>query len=220
MNNHLVRQIQTRMDTLKLNPKALSLKAKLNETGVRDILEGRSKHPRTDTVAKIAKALGCAVADLTGEAPSRERAKVDSVRIFELDVRAFAGLGTDNDNEPLESPEAIVGTYTFPANNFREAYGAQPDGVRLIAVRGDSMIPVLFPGQRVMVDTTDQVPSPPGVFVIWDGMGLVLKRIELILGSDPPSVRISSDNKNYQTYERTLEEISINGRVIGVWARM
>jgi phage repressor protein C with HTH and peptisase S24 domain len=91
----------------------------------------------------------------------------------------------------------------------------------MIAVRGDSMIPTLWPGQRCMVDTNDRIPSPPGVFVVWDGMGLVLKRLELIPGSgDPMRVRIMSDNPKYTAYERTLDEAHINGRVVGVWARM
>lgn len=39
------------------NPRSLSLKAGLNATAVRDILEGRAKYPRYDTVEALAKAL-------------------------------------------------------------------------------------------------------------------------------------------------------------------
>jgi hypothetical protein len=35
--------------------------------------------------------------------------------------------------------------------------------------------------------------------------------------SEPPRVRISSDNGKYDAYERTLEEAYIQGRVIGQW---
>jgi phage repressor protein C with HTH and peptisase S24 domain len=155
-----------------------------------------------------------------GESPMR---KVDTVTIHELDVHAAAGLGTDMDGDIMAGEEAgaVIGSFTFPSSGFREAYGAQPDGVKMIAVRGDSMIPTLWPGQRCMVDTNDRIPSPPGVFVVWDGMGLVLKRLELIPGSgDPMRVRIMSDNPKYTAYERTLDEAHINGRVVGVWARM
>jgi len=226
MSSYVAKQIERRMKVLNLNPKSLSQKASLNDTAVRDIIEGRSKNPRHDTLQKIAKALACTLSDLTGERPMRppvEKMRGDTVTIHELDVHAAAGLGTDMDGDIMAGEEsgAVIGSFTFPSSGFREAYGAQPDGVKMIAVRGDSMIPTLWPGQRCMVDTNDRIPSPPGVFVVWDGMGLVLKRLELIPGSgDPMRVRIMSDNPKYTAYERTLDEAHINGRVVGVWARM
>jgi phage repressor protein C with HTH and peptisase S24 domain len=84
---------------------------------------------------------------------------------------------------------------------------------------GDSNVPSLNPGEKVIVNPADKVPSPPGFFVVWDGLALVLKRVEYVPHSDPPRVRISSDNPRYQPYERTLEEAYIQGRVIGSWQR-
>jgi phage repressor protein C with HTH and peptisase S24 domain len=51
--------------------------------------------------------------------------------------------------------------------------------------------------------------GPPGV----DGMGLVVKRLEHVPMSDPPRVRIISDNPHYTPYECTADEINIVGRV-------
>ena len=79
------------------------------------------------------------------------------------------------------------------------------------------MTPTFNPLDRVMVDLSDQTPSPPGVFVIWDGLGLVVKRVEHLAHSDPPRVRITSDNPKYQPYERILGEAYIQGRVLGKW---
>ena len=131
-------------------------------------------------------------------------------------------MGGDGEAAILASQEAgaILGTFAFPRASFREMVPGPAEGVRVIAVRGDSMQPTLWPGQRVMVDINDKTPSPPGIFVVWDGLALVLKRIELVAGSDPMRVRIMSDNPKYTTYERTLDEAHINGRVVGVWARM
>ena len=44
-------------------------------------------------------------------------------------------------------------------------------------------------------------------------MGLVAKRLEHIPNSDPPVVRIISDNPRYGAYDRTAEEVSIIGRL-------
>ncbi len=116
--------------------------------------------------------------------------------------------------------EATRALYGFPAAGFRELYGAPPEEVRILEVVGDSMTPELWPGQKVMVHLRDRQPSPPGVFVLWDGLGLVIKRIELLAQSDPPRLRISSDNRQYAVYERTIDEVHILGRVIGRWARL
>ena len=54
---------------------------------------------------------------------------------------------------------------------------------------------------------------PPGVFVIWDGMGVVARRVEHVVRSDPPTVAIKSANPEYRTYKREADEVNIIGRV-------
>jgi transcriptional regulator with XRE-family HTH domain len=46
----------------------VSRKAKLGETAVKDILSGKSKRPEFDTLAAIARELGCSVSDFVNEA--------------------------------------------------------------------------------------------------------------------------------------------------------
>lgn len=55
-----------RMRMMKLSRRALSLKAGLSEGAVKAILAGHSKHPRHDTLEKIADALACNVSELLG----------------------------------------------------------------------------------------------------------------------------------------------------------
>lgn len=52
-----VRNMQRLMDEQSLNPRKLSLLAGLNATAVRDMIEGRSRFPRYDTVQALAAAL-------------------------------------------------------------------------------------------------------------------------------------------------------------------
>lgn len=219
------REIRRRMDVLKLSPKRLSLEAGLSETAVKDILSGRSENPKDDTLAKLSKRLACTVADLTGDRPESRRAtqSADVVSIDELDVHVAAGVGTSDDTGALMASHeagAVVGTHVYPANSFREAYGINPGRIRIIPVRGTSMEPELWSGQRVMVDIEDKTPSPPGIFVIWDGLGLVLKYVEVVADSEPVRVRISSAHPQFKPYERLVGEAHINGRVVGVWKRM
>ena len=63
----------------------------------------------------------------------------------------------------------------------------------------ESMEPLLSSGDRIVVDTSQRVPVPPGIFVIWDGMGVVAKRVEHLPHLEPPKVIIKSLNPEYQT---------------------
>jgi hypothetical protein len=53
-----VKNLRRLMDEQKLNPRKLSLLAGLNATAVRDMIEGRSRFPRYDTVQALADSLG------------------------------------------------------------------------------------------------------------------------------------------------------------------
>lgn len=215
------------MDLLGLDQKNLAKRAGINETGIRDILIGKSKNPRSDTIDKISRALGCTVHDLMGitrqTSRSARAANDDSVQINELDVHVAAGSGFSDDAGGLmaaHEASAVVGVHIYPAESFREAYGINPQRIRIIPVRGTSMEPELWSGQRVMVDIQDKTPSPPGIFVVFDGLGLVIKYIEVVANSEPIRVRISSAHLAFKPYERNLDEAYINGRVVGVWKRM
>jgi len=133
------------------------------------------------------------------------------LRIDELDVRASAGDGLTGDSEK------IVGEWQLPSEVVRYHSSAPASELRFITVLGDSMEPTLQPGQRVLVDTGDRTPTPSGIFVVWDGLGLVVKRVQALAHSDPMRVKITSDNPKYEGYERTLAEAYIQGRVIGQW---
>ena len=65
-----------------------------------------------------------------------------------------------------------------------------------------------------------KVPVPPGIFVIWDGMGLVAKRIEHVPHSEPAEVVLKSLNPEYDSYERLAEEIRVVGRAVWVSRRL
>ena len=148
---------------------------------------------------------------LVATPPTRAPADARTIRIEELDVRASAGAGLTGENEK------VVAEWQVPSGVVRGYSTAPASEMRIITVMGDSMEPALLPGQRVLVDTGDRKPSPPGIFVVWDGLGLVIKRVQMVPHSEPPRVKITSDNVKYESYERTLEEAYIQGRVIGQW---
>ena len=64
---HWVKNLQSLMDKQGENPRSLSLKAGLNPTAVRDMIEGRSRFPRYDTVLTLAQALNTTPAVLMSD---------------------------------------------------------------------------------------------------------------------------------------------------------
>jgi phage repressor protein C with HTH and peptisase S24 domain len=151
-------------------------------------------------------------ADSDAAAPSKApRLPAGFSAIPEIDVRASAGPGAMH-----EGLEETKETWVFPDPVVRHVFRARPADLRMIAIDGDSMEPLLATGDRILIDTSQRIPVPPGIFVIWDGMGLVAKRIEHVPNSEPPKIVIRSLNPEYQTYERDAEEVNIVGRVI--WA--
>lgn len=137
------------------------------------------------------------------------------IGIPEIDVRASAGPGAFH--EGLEETKV---TWLFPEAIVRHEFRAPPNELRMITVDGDSMEPLLSSGDRILIDTSQRVPVPPGIFVIWDGMGLVAKRVEHIPNSEPPKVLIKSVNPEYQAYERIAEEVNVVGRVVWLARRV
>ncbi|MBB2191298.1 S24 family peptidase [Gluconacetobacter azotocaptans] len=138
-------------------------------------------------------------------------------RIPEYNVAPQAGGGAIPTNIAVEDGPRPTDHWSLP-RRFLGAFTENPESLVVLRVAGDSMEPDYQAGERVLVDTAHRTPSPPGVYVLWDGFGLVLKRLEIVYGSDDPvTVQIMSINPGYPTYVRTLDEVHINGRVVGKW---
>lgn len=142
--------------------------------------------------------------------------RAQALAIAEYDIGASAGQGIIPSIIQEEDGPPILAEWTMPADMLRAHTNP---GAKLVVVRveGDSMEPDYLSGDRVLIDTSRTRPTPPGVFVVWDGLGLVLKRAELVMGQTPMRLRLSSINSAYQPYEALLDDIHIAGRVIGKW---
>jgi phage repressor protein C with HTH and peptisase S24 domain len=143
-----------------------------------------------------------------GEAPVVDNPDDRFVAVPYVDVRPSMGGGATIEEEPLAGRP-----FHFRRAWIRHELRAEPAMLRIMRVEGDSMTPTLLDGDTVLVDLARRSPTPPGIFVLHDGMGLVAKRLEHLPNSDPPTVRIVSDNEHYSPYESTAEEVNIIGRI-------
>lgn len=150
---------------------------------------------------------------VTGRAQAVGRKQSGDVPQFNIHAGMGNGglLSVETDQSGLAvNPEDSDGFWTFP-DSVKAGWRQMPRSYAL-PVTGDSMEPTLPNGSYVFVDTTHTIPSPPDIYAIDYGDGLMVKRVELIPQSD--GVRIVSDNARYRDYELRREDVRVYGRVV------
>ncbi|PWE26734.1 helix-turn-helix transcriptional regulator [Pararhodobacter marinus] len=135
-----------------------------------------------------------------------EQDPVDLVDIY--DVQASAGHGV------VVYDEEAVAQLAFPPGYLSKLTSAKPQDLKIISVKGDSMVPTLAEDDVVMLDVTKRDLSYDGLFVIKDGGdALLVKRIGR--ASQRGFVTIISDNRTvYPSVEKALADIEVVGRVV------
>ncbi|PTX02045.1 phage repressor protein C with HTH and peptisase S24 domain [Pararhodobacter aggregans] len=138
--------------------------------------------------------------------PVAEQTVADLVNVY--DVQASAGNGV------VVHDEQAVAQLAFPPGYLARLTSANPRDLKIISVKGDSMLPTLADDDVVMLDISKRDLSYDGLFVIRDGGdALLVKRIGR--ASQRGFVTIISDNRNvYPSVEKSLQDIEVVGRVI------
>ena len=74
------------------------------------------------------------------------------------------------------------------------------------------MEPELREGDRLVVDTARTVPAAGELFVLWDGTGLVVRRVEALTAEG--ALRLVSANPDYPPYAAPADDVHIVGKVL------
>lgn len=126
----------------------------------------------------------------------------EEVAIPYLDVAASAGAGLAMASERVRRHEAFARATLARA-------GVRVTDASVIDVAGDSMVPTLLDGDRVLVDrAATQVPAAGGVFVVRIADELSIKRVFVRGGI----ARLVSDNAGYAAREIAMTEVTVVGR--------
>lgn len=132
--------------------------------------------------------------------------KKDSVSIAILDVAACCGSGIDN------FEENVIGQWNMPLMEYRTiSTTSNPDNVKMIRARGDSMAPTLKDGDWVLADMSFRSTDSDGLYLIRSSTGLSIKRLQ---GSIPGHICVISDNPKYPPQTWESGEIQILGKII------
>ncbi len=175
----------------------------------------------------LAKLLGCKASELRLSEPPRRRPQkrrrrrtapppgAPLVAIPEMAVEAAAGPGALNEEFVDEKAR-----WYLPEGMIRHEGDADPGTLRVLRARGDSMEPLISDGDRLVVDLARRTPGTGEMAVLWDGSGLVVKRVEVMPHAEPPSLRLHSANPEYEPYSCLADEAHIVGKVVWTVRKM
>lgn len=129
----------------------------------------------------------------------------DYVRVQQLDAQAGMGEAVENSDYP-----EVIRAIDFESGFIRGIIGfvPAPGRLRLITGTGDSMQPVIQPGDTVVVDTAVTFFDGDGLYLINMGNGQQIKRL-----LDRGTVYVSSENKSYGDPFPVPEGTVIGGKV-------
>ena len=129
--------------------------------------------------------------------------------IPEMAVETSAGPGALNEEFSDEKAR-----WYLPEGMVRYEGDASPESLCILRVRGNSMEPEMREGDRLLVDTARRRPATGEMVVLWDGNGLVVKRVETARDPGPPRLRLISANPDYAPYTCLAEDAHIVGKVL------
>lgn len=245
-------RIRQRLKSLHLDPTPASKAAGMSASGIRNILEGKSRSPRGETLTKLATVLqtsvewlttgsgeefveaavdhgerdtnaagdGFGVADL-GDGKGHTSRRLSPKFIPEFQAKGGASLSGGTGIEvPVTDQHGNTYTgslaraeWSIP-DYYLAAAGLQQSRIHILEVDGPSMIPVLHPEDRVLVDTSDTNPGIDGIFAIWDDstQSVIIKNVQVVRGTSPTQINCISSNTTYAPFVLTLDGAT---RIIG-----
>lgn len=198
---------------LRLDPAALARNemVRLNDPGKRKLVS--TFDPDADSADD----------DRGAQGYTREHwhAHVDGA-VPEIDVKLGAGEGIIGEviNIPVGDQATyghrVVAEWLIPQQYLRNEAKTSQNHTVVMEVVGDSMQPNFLPGDRVIVDLSQNQMLSDGVYAFSDGISAPqIKRFQRIHFTDPVEIEIVSDNPSYKTLTVELSRVIIIGRVCG-----
>lgn len=139
---------------------------------------------------------------------------VDGETSLEKRKHSYVLKPLQNDNFEDANYEQGESEWVIPAGVMKQHTKAVNGAVKVFEVDENIMGPDFKRGEHVLVDLSDKTPSPPGIFVVSDGFGYLVRQCEFIPGSAPPEVRVSAKDGTFQPQILKQGEFKIIGRVI------
>jgi len=212
-DNVIGQRLKFEMKKRGINATELAKRADVKASFIYDVISGKSANPSTVKLARVVGALEISLAHLVDRGaqhlpPNLSTEHFISIPRLSVDLSSTNAriISEIHDNEP----------FLFRKSWVLQHLMVNLADIRIFTMRGDSMEPTLYQGNVLLLDISQTTPSNPGCFVIYDGMGLAVKRLEYMGSHSASRIRILSDNPQYSAYECDAAETNIIGRVVWV----
>lgn len=126
-------------------------------------------------------------------------------------INLSAGGGSEHNEDEFEKLE-IPAYFTQILGGINEI-----QNIEAIKVTGDSMEPTLNSGNIIFIDTSKCDPSRDGIYAFSSENGLFVKRIQKRIDG---RLDIISDNKEYPIQIIEKKEITIIGKIVGLFGHI
>lgn len=212
-HNIIGQRLKAEMKKSGISAAELARRSGVLTSFIYDIISGKSSNPSIIKLARVADSLGLNLPYLVsseleyGKSTGKTEEQYISVPYIKISSSKNTKQGVISFKEEGEP-------YRFNASWLRESFNVDAGSLRMLAINGDSMEPIICHNDIVMINTSQQTPSPPGIFILYDGAGLFAKRLEYVYSNKSEHIRIISDNPRYSIYERPSAELSVVGRVV------
>ncbi|MBX2833820.1 MAG: helix-turn-helix domain-containing protein [Micavibrio sp.] len=198
----------------------------MSEISYSDWLKAQFTRHKDKTKADLARELG-----LEPPAVSKILNGDRQVKAREYEImRKFFGLPTHT----RTSRAALNKDHTPQKNNLREheedtdrdqwlipaeitpnSSTISKEALSICEVLDNLMSPFFVKGEYVVLDTSDNVPSPEGIFAVSDKFNTMIRDCAIVAKSTPIKVKITARQNEFQQQTLKLSEFEILGRVIG-----
>lgn len=166
-----------------------------------------------ETRLRLSELLDIPEAELGAPAPRSSKPHLAG-DVANLAIRGGLGIGSVEEVSRNDAGEIyaehVNGFWSFP-DAVKAGWRNMPH-VYSMPVTGDSMEPTLTSGSYVFIDMSHTIPSPPDLYAIDYGDGVMVKRVQMVPRSE--RIKIMSDNDRYDDHELRKDEVRVYGRVV------
>ncbi len=116
----------------------------------------------------------------------------------ELDTRIVDGAPMRETRKGGSRADPVKSeSWSFPPGFVREQLHTSPERLLVVEVAGDSMVPTIASGERVIIDTGHTTPSPDGLYAIRDSFNsTVVRRLQVLRATRPTRAKCYSTIRN------------------------
>lgn len=166
---------------------------------------GKQKSFTEQSINRIAHALKVDVSELFSSSTpddtvynhSKDIVKQEATPVYRvdvLDVSASAGPGVVLSSDVID----IIHSIEYESEHARAIFGGKPaSSIKMINVRGDSMLGTIDPGDLVFVDISIHNVDGDGIYVFGFDEKVHIKRLQSV----PDKILVLSDNPQYREWQ-------------------